>query len=116
MAKMLKLAVNGLFSFSGRPLRLVVRLGALSVAAAAALAGWALLRRLLWTQATIPGWTSTVVIVLVLGGVQLLCTGILGEYVGAVFEESRRRPAYIVAEAINLPRGEKELRGTSSGL
>lgn len=116
LAKMVKLAADGLFSFSRKPLRLVVRLGTLSVLAAAGLAGWALLRRLIWAQATIPGWTSTVAIVLVLGGVQLLCSGTLGEYVGAIFDESKHRPEYIVAEAINMERGEKELSAAPSGL
>lgn len=101
-ARMLKLAADGLFSFSRKPLRLVVRMGLLSVFVALALTAWAIARRLFWDMATIPGWTSTVAIVLFLGGVQLLSTGILGEYIGSIFDESKRRPEYVVEELVNM--------------
>jgi glycosyltransferase involved in cell wall biosynthesis len=101
-AKMIKLAADGLFSFSRKPLRLVVRMGLLSVLVALALAVWAIATKLAGVGETIPGWASTVTIVLFLGGVQLLSTGVLGEYIGSIFDESKRRPAYVVAELVNL--------------
>jgi glycosyltransferase involved in cell wall biosynthesis len=101
-ARMMKLAADGLFSFSRKPLRLVVRLGFLSVLVALSLTVWAIVRRLLWGAETIPGWASTVAIVLFLGGVQLLSTGILGEYIGSIFDESKNRPEYVVDQLVNM--------------
>jgi glycosyltransferase involved in cell wall biosynthesis len=51
---------------------------------------------------TMPGWASTVAIVLFLGGVQLLSTGVLGEYIGSIFDESKQRPEYVVEELVNV--------------
>jgi len=101
-SRMMKLAADGLFSFSRKPLRLVVRLGLLSMLVALGLGVWAIIRRLLWGAETIPGWASTVAIVLFLGGVQLLSTGVLGEYIGSIFDESKRRPEYVVEELVNI--------------
>jgi dolichol-phosphate mannosyltransferase len=106
-AKMLKLAADGLFSFSRKPLRLVVRVGLLSVFVALALTAWAIAMWLFWEKETIPGWTSTVAIVLFLGGVQLLSTGVLGEYIGSIFDESKHRPEYVVEELVNMENGEQ---------
>ena len=102
VSRMIKLAADGLFSFSRKPLQLVVRLGLLSVLFALGLGVWALVRRILWGAETIPGWASTVAIVLFLGGVQLLSTGVLGEYIGSIFDESKRRPEYVVEELVNM--------------
>lgn len=101
-SRMMKLAADGLFSFSRKPLRLVVQLGLLSMLVALGLGVWAIIRRLLWGAETIPGWASTVAIVLFLGGVQLLSTGVLGEYIGSIFDESKRRPEYVVEELVNM--------------
>ena len=113
MAGSPRLASDGLFPFSRRPLRLAVRLGLLSVLVALGLAAWAVVRKLAFAGETIPGWTSTVLIVLFLGGVQLLSTGLLGEYIGSIFDESKRRPEYVVAELVNLE--EKGWRASSAG-
>jgi glycosyltransferase involved in cell wall biosynthesis len=104
-AKILKLAADGLFSFSRKPLRLVVRVGLVSVFVALALTLWAIATWLFRVEATIPGWTSTIAIVLFLGGVQLLSTGVLGEYIGSIFDESKRRPEYVVEELVNMDLG-----------
>jgi dolichol-phosphate mannosyltransferase len=77
-------------------------LGLLSVLVALSLAIWAIVRRLLWVQETMPGWASTVAIILFLGGVQLLSTGVLGEYIGSIFDESKRRPEYVVEELVKM--------------
>jgi polyisoprenyl-phosphate glycosyltransferase len=53
-------------------------------------------------QGIIPGWTSLAVAVLFLGGVQLLAVGILGEYIGRIYEEVKRRPLYLVRDSVNL--------------
>jgi glycosyltransferase involved in cell wall biosynthesis len=102
VSRMMKLATDGILSFSRKPLRLVVRLGLLSVVVAIGIAAWAIIRRLLWVQETIPGWASLVAIVVFLGGVQLLSVGVLGEYVGSIFDESKRRPEYVEEELVNI--------------
>jgi dolichol-phosphate mannosyltransferase len=81
--------------------------GLLSVFVALALTAWAIAMWLFWEKETIPGWTSTVAIVLFLGGVQLLSTGVLGEYIGSIFDESKHRPEYVVEELVNMENGEQ---------
>jgi Na+/H+ antiporter NhaC len=102
MPRMMKLARDGLFSFSRTPLRLAMRMGMFSVVVAIGVALWAILEKLLRVQETIPGWASTVAIIAFLGGIQLLSIGILGEYIGSIFDESKRRPVYVVEELVNV--------------
>jgi dolichol-phosphate mannosyltransferase len=100
-AKLLRLAFDGLVSYSYVPLRMVSNLGLLVSLVALAYMSYLLLARLLGDR-TIQGWTSTVVIVLFLGGIQMLALGVIGEYIGRIFEEVKQRPHYIVAEALGL--------------
>jgi polyisoprenyl-phosphate glycosyltransferase len=102
LSRMIKLATDGILSFSRKPLRLVVRLGLLSVVVAVGIAAWAIVRRLFFVQETIPGWASLVAIIVFLGGVQLLSVGVLGEYIGSIFEESKQRPEYVIQELVNI--------------
>ena len=94
LGKLTKLALDGLLSFSAVPLRLASWLGAL-----AAFLGFCYLVYALicWTIGiTLPqGWTSTIVIILFLGGVQLMVLGILGDYIGRIFDEVKNRPHYV---------------------
>jgi glycosyltransferase involved in cell wall biosynthesis len=83
LRKMLALAWDGITSFSVSPLRTVSGLGVLISAAALAVTFWALYVRFLGTGA-VPGWASTVLPIYFLGGIQILCLGILGEYVGKI--------------------------------
>jgi glycosyltransferase involved in cell wall biosynthesis len=92
--KMVLLASDSLVSFTSAPLRLATLLGLTSAGFSMLLAGWVLLVRV--TGNAVPGWTSLALPVLFLGAVQLLCLGILGEYVGRVYDEVKRRPAYRV--------------------
>ncbi len=95
--RMIRFAVDGILSFSIVPLRLatLIGFGASSLALVGCL--WALGVRLL-TNRWFPGWTSVMLAVLFMGGVQLLCLGILGEYLGRIYGETKRRPLYIVRE------------------
>jgi len=63
---------------------------------------WALFDKLV-LHATVQGWTTTVVLVALLSSVQLLMIGILGEYVGRIYEQVKLRPLYVVGERVNLP-------------
>jgi dolichol-phosphate mannosyltransferase len=106
LAKLVRLAFDGLVSYSYVPLRMVSNLGLLVSLTALAYMTYLLVVRLLGDR-TIQGWTSTVVIVLFLGGVQLMALGIIGEYIGRIFEEVKQRPHYVVAELLGLSPGER---------
>lgn len=96
-ARMLALAADGITSFSIRPLRLTAALGAAISMAAFAYAAYALAMRL-FTDRTVEGWTSILISVLLVGGIQLVSIGVLGEYLGKLFMQSKGRPQYVVRE------------------
>jgi glycosyltransferase involved in cell wall biosynthesis len=98
--RMLSLGWEGITSFSVAPLRLVAGLGFLIALTSLAVTVWALTVKLVFDSA-IPGWTSTVVPLYFLGGVQILCLGVIGEYVGKIYLESKRRPRYAVEQRLN---------------
>lgn len=99
LRKMIRFATNGILSFSMRPLKLAMDVGLLCAALACAGIIWAFAMRLA-THNWVPGWTATIIAVLFLGGIQLVCTGILGEYIGRTYMQSKGRPLYIVGERI----------------
>jgi dolichol-phosphate mannosyltransferase len=103
LRKMLRFAIDGITSFSVVPLRFATYLGMLISVAAVGYAMWALYDKVV-LHATVQGWTTTVVLVALLSSVQLLMVGILGEYVGRIYEQVKLRPLYIIAERVNLPR------------
>lgn len=113
LGKLLKLAFDGLVSYSYVPLRLVSNVGLLVSASALGYMGYLLLARL-FGDVTIRGWTSTVVIQLFLGGVQLLSLGVIGEYVGRIFEEVKQRPHYIVRDRVGFTESDRVGRGESA--
>jgi dolichol-phosphate mannosyltransferase len=94
--RLLALALDGLVSFSWLPLRLASLVGAVSAGIAAAYLAWALVERVFLAQ-TPPGWASLVGVFVFLGGIQLVVLGIIGEYLGRVFDEVKGRPPYLVA-------------------
>jgi len=91
------LSIEGLTSFSVAPLRVASMLGLLLAATALLFGAWILLQTILYGQ-DVPGYPSLVVGLMVLGGVQLLMIGVLGEYVGKLLSEIKARPVYFVAE------------------
>lgn len=101
LSRLMKLAFDGLVSYSYVPLRLVSNVGLLVSMTALAYMAYLLLARV-FGGTPIAGWTSTVVIVLFLGGVQLLSLGVIGEYVGRIFEEVKQRPHYVVRERVGF--------------
>ena len=103
MAKLVGLAFDGLVSYSFLPLRLVSNMGLVVSATALSYMVYLLVGRLLLGHTTpVSGWVSTVVIVLFIGGVQLLSLGIIGEYVGRIFDEVKMRPRYVVRDLLGL--------------
>ena len=95
LAKMVKLALDGITSFSPVPLRLIAGLGGIICVFSLVMAVWALVIRV-FTDRALPGWASTTVPIYLLGGVQLLCIGILGEYVAKIYGETKGRPRYLI--------------------
>jgi len=100
LRKMAKFAIDGVTSFSIVPLRLATWLGTLSAICAIGIGVWALTVRILGLG-TVPGWTTIMFAVALGSAAQLLMTGLLGEYVGRIYEECKRRPLYIVEETAN---------------
>lgn len=98
--RMASLAVDAITSFSDRPLRLAIQLGTLVTTSAFLYGLWVTLGKIFNPHRAIPGYTSLLVAVLFLGGVQLLTIGILGTYIGRIYRETKRRPLYVVAETI----------------
>lgn len=101
LRKMVRFALDGILSFSTRPLQVATGLGL--IAAALALLGivYAVVLRV-FTSIWVEGWTALMIAVLFLGGVQLISLGIIGEYVGRIYAETKRRPLYIVRERIGF--------------
>jgi dolichol-phosphate mannosyltransferase len=104
LRKMLRFALDGITSFSTLPLRIATWLGVLSGLFALLVAGWALYEKL--HAHTVQGWTTLMIVVALGASAQLMMTGILGGYVGRMYEEIKKRPLYIVAEEVNAARDE----------
>ncbi|MBR5896560.1 MAG: glycosyltransferase, partial [Lachnospiraceae bacterium] len=92
LRKMVALAVEGITSFSVKPIRYIVLLGIVSVFLSLAAFVYALVSYFLKTVE--PGWTSLIVSIWFLGGVQLISIGLIGEYIGKIYMEVKRRPRY----------------------
>lgn len=99
LRKMLRFATDGIISFSIRPLKLAIGLGLACAALSCAGIIWAFAMRLA-TSNWVPGWTATIIAILFLGGIQLVCTGILGEYVGRTYMQSKGRPLYVISQRL----------------
>ena len=98
--KMLEFAIDGLTSFSVVPLRICSMVGLLVSLLALLMLFWSIVVKIF--GGAIPGWTSTVAPLYLLGGVQLLFLGIVGEYMGKIYAEVKKRPRYIVQETLNF--------------
>jgi dolichol-phosphate mannosyltransferase len=105
--KMLRFALDGITSFSILPLRFATYLGMLTSVGSVGVIVWALLAKYVYKQ-VVQGWTATVIIIALFASVQLLMIGILGEYVGRIYEEVKRRPLYVVGDTVNLRRDDDE--------
>ena len=96
LRKMLALAIDGITSLSVKPLHLITTFGVFVAFLSFVGVLWALIAQL--TGHTVAGWASTTCIVCFVSGVQLICLGILGEYIGKIYMEVKRRPRYIISE------------------
>lgn len=96
LRKMLSLAFDGITSFSVKPIRLISSWGC--IVSLFGLAGiiWAIIRAV--SGHTVAGWASIICVICFLGGMQMICLGVIGEYVGKIYMETKRRPRYIISE------------------
>jgi len=99
LGKMISLAIEGITSFSTKPLRIITVIGLSIFMVSLVFTLWAFWTKF-YTGSAIPGWASTVLPIYFFGGVQLFCIGILGEYVGKIYQEVKARPRYIVEKKI----------------
>lgn len=105
LRKMLGFARNGITAFSPKPLRLASFMGVLAVFTGFVYGLYILIQYL--SGNTVAGWASTMLIILFLGGIQMLSIGILGEYIARIYEEAKNRPLYFIRESLNA-RKEKD--------
>ena len=96
LKKMLSFALDGITSLSVKPLRMITSLGLLISLVSMIAIVITIIQK--FCGVTVTGWTSMICIVLYLGGVQLLCIGIMGEYIGKIYNETKKRPRYIISE------------------
>lgn len=97
--KLMNYAVEGIVGFSTAPLRLAIYLGLFTALCAALYLIVVIVQKLAW-GIDVPGYATIITLILLLGSMQLLCIGIIGEYVGKTFEQSKNRPIYIAKEIL----------------
>ncbi|MBB5213271.1 glycosyltransferase family 2 protein [Microbulbifer hydrolyticus] len=116
LRRMLSLAWKGVTAFSIAPLRAITLLGLIAGGIALGLIVWVLIVKLL-SNSVVPGWASIMVPVLFIGSVQLLCLGVIGEYLGKIYEEVKRRPRFHLREVVGgEARGHEDARTHHSPL
>lgn len=101
LRKMLSLALEGVTSFSVTPLRIITGFGLLVFVFSISMILYVLSIKM-FTNTAVPGWASTVLPIYLLGGIQIFCIGIIGEYIGRIYREVKARPRYIIERYINL--------------
>lgn len=99
LKKMLNFAWDGITSFSVKPLRLICIMGFVILFISLIIMIYSLIRKL--TGNTVDGWTFITISIWLIGGIQMISTGIIGEYIGKVYNETKRRPRYIISRNLN---------------
>lgn len=100
--KLVNYAIEGIIGYSTAPLRFATFLGGISAVGAIAYLIWVVLEKLI-RGIDVPGYATIIVLILFFGASQLFCIGIIGEYVGRIFEQSKNRPIYIAKEVLDFP-------------
>jgi dolichol-phosphate mannosyltransferase len=98
LTKMIRLAADGITSFSTTPLRMITHLGVFSVVVSLLGIGYAVVQKVFWPETTVEGWAWLAVAVLFMGGVQMLSLGVIGSYVGRIYSQVQDRPLYLLRE------------------
>jgi len=100
--KMLKLALDGIISFSTKPLKIIGGIGMLALFMAFITAIYAILSYVFGWNNLVPGWTSLMLTITVLSGIQFVSIWIMSEYIARIYDEVRNRPEYIIKEKVNM--------------
>jgi dolichol-phosphate mannosyltransferase len=100
--KMIGFALNGITSFSDKPLRLFIYLGFILTFFSMFYAIFLIVNKIIFPQSTIQGWVTLITIILFMGGVQLMSIGVLGIYIGNIYMEVKDRPLYVVEKTYNI--------------
>jgi len=100
--KMLKLASDGIISFSAKPLKIVGGLGIITIFISVILLIYSIISYIFKFNNLEPGWTSIMVAITLFSGVQLLSIWIMSEYIARIYDESKKRPQYIIDKKINI--------------
>jgi glycosyltransferase involved in cell wall biosynthesis len=108
LRKMVRFALDGITSFSILPLRFATYVGMVTIVASLGVVVWALVAKYVQHH-VVEGWTGIMIVVAVFASVQLLMVGILGEYVGRIYEEVKRRPLYLVGSKVNVTDDDDEV-------
>ena len=99
LKKMLTFAFDGITSLSIKPIRLILGLGVIIFFLSVIMLLYALISK--WTGNADTGWTSILASIWMIGGIQLLCLGVIGEYIGKIYSETKQRPRYIIEKVLN---------------
>lgn len=92
---MLRLAFDGITGFSSAPLKLSFYAGMFATIVGLGLFVWSIIEKIFYPTTTVPGWASLMTAIVFFGGVQLISIGIMGEYIGRIYDEVKQRPLYI---------------------
>lgn len=105
LKKMIAFALDGITSFSVKPMRLILFVGAVIFCLSLIALLWALIAKL--SGHSVGGWTSLMCSIWMIGGIQLLSLGVIGEYIGKIYSEAKRRPRFIIERVLNKTEEEK---------
>lgn len=110
--KMMKFAWDAVLSFSSIPLKVASMFGIMVILVGIGLGTWSVYRKLIYDD-LVQGWPTLVVLNCLVGGTILICLGMIGEYVGRIFEEIKQRPLYVVRDLVNMSPRDLPLRGVA---
>ena len=99
LKKMLAFAIDGITSFSVKPLKMIANLGIIITILSIITFIWCIFEK--FFGSTTAGWTSIIASIWFIGGIQLLCLGVIGEYIGKIYNESKERPRYIIENVLD---------------
>lgn len=105
LKKMLALAFDGITSLSIKPIRLITGIGMVIAISSFLLAIWAVVTHI-WGN-SVPGWASSTCLICFMGGIQLISLGVIGEYIGKIYLETKKRPRYIISEQVGLEQADR---------
>lgn len=106
LRNLIKLAINSILSFSIAPLRMIIWVGFMLSVLAFLIIIYIIIS--LFTDASVSGWAMVAILALIIGSLQLICLGIIGEYLGRIYGEAKRRPLYLVGERLGFPERDGE--------